>query len=124
MVPDIQAIEKALGAGYAPISASLVNEQIITGLKQGGGYFSHGQTYQTYPAICAAASEVQKFVEEESLLANVRCMANCLGFLLHTRLDSHPNVGDVRGRCFFWAMKFVSDRVFKTPLGARFKVAK
>ena len=45
-IPDIQAIGKALGAGYAPISASLVNEQIITGLKQGGGYFSHGHAYQ------------------------------------------------------------------------------
>lgn len=124
VTPDIQAIGKALGAGYAPISALLVNERVIAGLKQGGGFFSHGQTYQSYPASCAAALEVQKIVEEESLLANVRCMGHYLGLLLHSRLDSHPNVGDIRGRGLFWAIEFVEDRVSKRPLDSRFNVAK
>ena len=124
VTPDIQAIGKALGAGYAPISAVLVNERVISGLKQGGGFFSHGQTYQSYPASCAAALEVQKIVEEESLIANVRCMGHYLGLLLHHRLDSHPNVGDIRGRGLFWAIEFVEDRVSKKPLESHFNVAK
>ena len=123
VVPDIQAIGKALGAGYAPISALLVNERVIAGLKQGGGYFSHGQTWQSFPASCAAALEVQRIVEEESLLANVRCMGHYLGSLLHDRLDNHPNVGDIRGRGLFWAIEFVADKVSKKALDARFKVA-
>ena len=124
VVPDIQAIGKALGAGYAPISALLVNERVIAGLKQSGGFFYHGQTYQSYPASCAAALEVQKIVEEENLLANVRCMGHYLGLLLHNRLENHPHVGDIRGRGLFWAIEFVADRVSKKPLDSRFNVAK
>ena len=58
VVPDIQAIGKALGAGYAPISALLINERVIAGLKQSSGFFYHGQTYQSYPASCAAGAWV------------------------------------------------------------------
>lgn len=124
VVLDIQAIGKALGAGYAPISALLVNERIIAGLKEGSGFFTHGQTYQSYPASCAAALEVQKILEEESLLANVGHMGDYLGVLLHNRLDNHPNVGDIRGRGLFWAIEFVADRVSKKPLDSRFNAAK
>ena len=124
VVPDIQAIGKALGAGYAPISALLVNERVIAGLKEGSGFFPHGQTYQSYPPSCAAALEVQHIILEENLLANVRCMGHYLGWLLHERLDDHPNVGDIRGRGLFWAIEFVADKVTKRPLDSKLNVAK
>jgi adenosylmethionine-8-amino-7-oxononanoate aminotransferase len=34
------------------------------------------------------------------------------------RLGNHPNVGDVRGRGFFWALELVADRDMKTPFTA------
>ena len=124
VVPDIQAIGKALGAGYAPISALLVNNRVIDGLKQGSGFFPHGQTYQSYPASCAAAMEVQKIIQDDGLLANVRCMGHYLGLLLHSCLEYHPNVGDIRGRGLFWAIEFVADKATKRPLDPALNVAK
>lgn len=124
VVPDIQAIGKALGAGYAPISALLVHERVIAGLKNGSGFFPHGQTYQSYPASCAAALEVQKIVAEGNLLANVRNMGHYLGNLLHARLGNHPNVGDIRGRGLFWAIEFVADKTSKRALDPALNVAK
>ena len=124
VVPDIQAIGKALGAGYAPVSALLIHERVIAGLKEGSGFFPHGQTYQSYPASCAAALEVQHIIQEENLLANVRCMGNYLGMLLRQHLEHHPNVGDIRGRGLFWAVEFVAEKLTKKPLDSKLNVAK
>ena len=124
VVPDIQAIGKALGAGYAPISALLVHERVISGLKNGSGFFPHGQTYQSYPASCAAALEVQKIIGEGNLIANVSSMGHYLGILLHDRLGNHPNVGDIRGRGLFWAIEFVADKTSKRPLDPALNIAK
>jgi len=124
VVPDIQAIGKCLGAGYAPISAILVNHNIIDTLKGGSGYFAHGQTYQSLPISCAAALEVQKIVQEQDLIGNVARMGKYLERTLRDRLEHHPHVGDIRGRGLFWAVEFVADKVTKAPFDAKMNVAK
>lgn len=113
VIPDIQTVGKTLGSGYAPISAILVNEKVIEGLKGGGGYFTHGQTYQSMPVRCAAALEVQRIVHEKGYVANVARMGKYLEFLLLDRLSDKPYVGDIRGRGLFWAVEFVSDKITK-----------
>ena len=124
VVPDIQAVGKVLGSGYAPISALLVGHRVFAALKQGSGYFAHGQTYQSLPPSCAAALQVQRIIQEENLLANVVEMGNYLECLLRQRLSHHPYVGDIRGRGLFWAVEFVADKGTKEPLDAALDVAK
>jgi adenosylmethionine-8-amino-7-oxononanoate aminotransferase len=69
--------------------------------------FSHGHTYQGHPVGCAAALEVQKIMKEENLVENVRINGQYLGELLRKNLDSHPNVGNIRGRGFFWSVSLI-----------------
>ena len=123
VVPDIEVVGKSLGAGYVPISAVLVNERVVTALQGGSKYFKHGQTYQSHPLACAAALEVQRIVQNQNLVQNVRQMGNYLETLLRERLADHPNVGDIRGRGLFWAIEFVADKETKEPLDPVFKVA-
>ena len=123
VAPDIQVIGKSLGAGYIPISAVLINERVISALKEGSGYFAHGQTYQSHPAACAAALEVQRIVQGDNLLENVRCMGAYLELLLHQRLDAHPHVGHIRGRGLFWGIEFVANKVTKVPFDSSLRVA-
>lgn len=106
VVPDLQTIAKGLGAGYAPIAGLLVNKHVVDTLSKGTGAFVHSQTYQGHPVACAAAYKVQQIIQEDNLLPNVRAMGEYLGQLLHERLDSHPHVGDIRGRGLFWAVSF------------------
>lgn len=43
-------------------------------------------------------------------------MGGKLKALLCRELESHPLVGDIRGRGLFWAVEFVLDKDLKTPL--------
>ncbi|OAA62990.1 aminotransferase [Cordyceps fumosorosea ARSEF 2679] len=115
VVPDIETMAKGLGGGYAPVAGMMVNHRIADALMAGTGAFLHGHTYQGHPIACAAALEVQRIVREDNLVENVKKTGKLLGRLLHQELDSHPNVGNVRGKGLFWGIEFVRDKESKTP---------
>ncbi|KAK4662993.1 hypothetical protein QC763_601290 [Podospora pseudopauciseta] len=123
VVPDIQTIGKALGGGYQPIAGLLANHKVIDGIAKGSSVFVHGHTYQGHPACCAAALEVQRIIQEESLVANVASMGRLLSQGLKRRIGNHPNVADIRGRGLFWGIEFVSDKKSSTPFPEEVHVA-
>ncbi|KJR84645.1 aminotransferase class III family protein [Sporothrix schenckii 1099-18] len=123
IAPDIQTIGKCLGGGYQPIAGVLASHGVIDVLSKGTGAFVHGHTYQGHPVACAAALAVQRIIAEEDLLANVRTLAPVLSDLLVQRLGDHPNVGDIRGRGFFWGIEFVQDKAAARPFPAADHVA-
>jgi adenosylmethionine-8-amino-7-oxononanoate aminotransferase len=104
VVPDIQAMGKGLGGGYAPVAGLLINSKVIDVLDKGTGAFSHGQTYQGHPIACAAALEVQRIIREENLVDNVAKTGRILGQMLQERIGGHPNVGNIRGKGLFWGV--------------------
>lgn len=105
IVPDIQTIGKGFGGGYVPVSGVLMADNIVQAMDKGTGVFRHGQTYQGHPVACAAALAVQRVIQEENLLANVREMGAYLESQLKGRLGSHPYVGDIRGKGLFWGVR-------------------
>lgn len=113
--PDIQVIGKAFGGGYVPISGLLIGHNINNVLMQGSAKFSHGQSFQAHPTASAAALEVQNIIHEENLLANVQKMGSRLAGALHSRLEAHPQVGNIRGRGLFWSIELVRDKLTKDP---------
>lgn len=109
--PDIQAVAKGLGGGYASIGAVLMSKQVADGVRDGSGFWKHGHTYQAHPLACAAALAVQKVIASENLLENSRVQGQYLGSLLRSRLQSPnslaaPFTFDVRGGGCFWAVEF------------------
>ncbi|CAK7198255.1 hypothetical protein SEUCBS139899_000914 [Sporothrix eucalyptigena] len=123
VVPDIQTIGKCLGGGYQPIAGVLASHNVIDTLSRGTGSFVHGHTYQGHPVGCAAALAVQRIIAEENLLANVRELGPVLADLLAQRLGDHPNVGNIRGRGFFWGIEFVQDKNSARPFPVEDHVA-
>jgi adenosylmethionine-8-amino-7-oxononanoate aminotransferase len=115
VVPDLMAIAKGLGGGYQPIGAVLVQEKIVAAMSAGSGFFQHGHTYLGHPVACAAALAVQKVIERDGLLAQVRESGARLEGLLRGALGAHPNIGDIRGRGLFWGIELVQDRATKAP---------
>ena len=115
VTPDIVAVAKGLGAGYQPIGAMLASETVFAAIRNGSGAFQHGHTYMGHPIACAASLAVQRRIERDDLLANVRAMGTALDNALHRRFGNHTHVGDIRGRGLFRALEFVAERNGKVP---------
>ena len=113
--PDIIAIAKGLGGGYAPIGALLIEEKIFNTLAEGSGAFLHSHTYMGHPLACVAALAVQRVIRRDKLLENVRRQGDYLSRRLNERFGNHPFVGDLRGRGLFQGIEIVSDRGTKAP---------
>ena len=122
VAPDLMAIAKGLGGGYAPIGAVLASEAIFRTLADGSGALQNGFTYMAHPLACAAALAVQQVIREENMLANVRRQGGILRDELEQRLGAHPRVGDIRGRGLFLALEFVEDRATKKPFDPALRV--
>jgi adenosylmethionine-8-amino-7-oxononanoate aminotransferase len=112
--PDLLVVAKGLGGGYQPIGAVLTHERVIAPLRAGSGMFQHGHTYLGHPTACAAALAVQRVLERDGLLGNVRARGDQLMAALRERLGTHAHVGDIRGRGLFVGIELVADRRTKT----------
>ena len=115
VIPDMIVIAKGLGAGYQPIGAALVREELASVIEKGSGVLAQGHTYMAHATAAAAALAVQKTIEDENLLDWVRRGGSQLMAALHDRLGQHAHVGDIRGRGFFIGVEIVEDRSDKTP---------
>ncbi|MDO5289439.1 MAG: aspartate aminotransferase family protein [Pseudomonadota bacterium] len=115
VVPDLMTIAKGLGGGYQPIGAVLAQKKIVDAMAAGSGFFQHGHTYLGHAVACAAALAVQRVIERDQLLPQVRQNAVLLQAMLAEKFQNHPNVGDIRGRGFFWGIELVRERATKTP---------
>jgi len=122
IVPDMVCIAKGLGAGYQPIGATLVQGRIHDAIQGGSGFFQHGHTYIGHAVACAAALAVQRTFVERGLVERVRSLGVGLEARLRERLGSHPHVGDIRGRGFFWGVEFVAERATKATFDPALKI--
>ena len=115
VVPDLMTIAKGLGGGYQPIGAVLAQGQLVEAMSAGSGFFQHGHTYLGHAVACAAALAVQQVIERDGLLQKVQRGAHVLQALLAEKFANHPQVGEVRGRGYFWGVELVAERAGKTP---------
>jgi len=115
VAPDLLTIAKGLGAGYQPIGATLVSDRIFDAIVKGSGFFQHGHTYVGHATACAAALEVQRVIEEDRLLDNVKARGEQLRASLREHYSRHDHIGDVRGRGMFVGVELVKDRTTKVP---------
>jgi adenosylmethionine-8-amino-7-oxononanoate aminotransferase len=120
--PDLMAIAKGLGGGYAPIGALLMQRRVFDAIAGGSGAFQHSHTFMGHPLACAAALAVQRVMRRDDLLANVRAQGAYLARRLNERLGNHPFVGDVRGRGLFQGVELVADRGTKEPFDPKLKL--
>ena len=67
-MPDIQTVGKGLNGGYQALSAVLMQQRVVDGLKSGSGAFANGQTFQCHPAAAAAGVAVLSVFEEDAIV--------------------------------------------------------
>ncbi|SFS44627.1 Adenosylmethionine-8-amino-7-oxononanoate aminotransferase [Sulfitobacter marinus] len=115
ITPDIVAMSKGFGAGYAPLGAIIAGARIVEPVLDSGG-FQHGFTYAGNPLACSAGLAVLEEMEDQGLIENAAKMGEVLMAELRALMDRYPFIGDVRGKGLLTAFEFVSDLSTMEPL--------
>lgn len=111
--PDIMTLAKGVTSAYAPLSATVVSDEVWQGLLVGAekfGPLGHGWTYSAHP-ICAAAGVANlQLIDELGLVENAASSGAYLLSELRRALGSHKHVAEIRGAGLLAAIEFVEDK--------------
>jgi 4-aminobutyrate--pyruvate transaminase len=123
--PDIMTLAKALSAGYQPIAANLLTNElyeILVGQSDKLGIFGHGYTYSGHPVPAAVALETLKIYEERDIVAQVRRVGPRMQAGIRSYAD-HPLIGEARGIGLIGAVEVVRDKATKQSFDPKAGVA-
>jgi adenosylmethionine-8-amino-7-oxononanoate aminotransferase len=107
LVPDIIAIAKGLGAGYAAIGAVLCRQHVYDAIASGSRKFTLGHTWDGAPLSCAVGLAVLDLLRSEGLVDRVRERGPRLRDQLADALKDVPLVREVRGHGFLLGVEYV-----------------
>ncbi|MGW0337539.1 aminotransferase class III-fold pyridoxal phosphate-dependent enzyme [Streptomyces sp. NPDC003011] len=106
--PDMVTVAKGITAGYAPMGATLVSNQVTEVINRPGAVLNHGYTFAGHPLSAAIALRSLEIMERDLILENVRGLQDHLAGRMAS-LGDLPIVGDARGAGFFYALELVGD---------------
>lgn len=115
IIPDIVALGKGLGAGYAPIAAAVASEKVMEPILAGSKSVMSGHTLSANPQSCAVSLAVLEYLEKKEIIKEVENKGVYLRNELENLKGQYPFVGDVRGKGLLLGIEFVEDRFTKTP---------
>jgi adenosylmethionine-8-amino-7-oxononanoate aminotransferase len=108
--PDVITGGKGLGAGYAPLAATLCREHVYDALAAGSRNFEHGHTWDGAPLPCAVGLAVLEALTQRKLVERVRSRGPSLRHELEQAVGEAEIVKQVRGRGFLLGVEFVDPR--------------
>lgn len=111
--PDIITVAKGLTSAYAPLSGSIVSDEMWQILERGSdenGPIGHGWTYSAHPIGAAAGVANLKLIDQLGLVGKAGETGTYLNAAMRETLAEHPHVGDIRGEGMLCAVEFVADR--------------
>jgi adenosylmethionine-8-amino-7-oxononanoate aminotransferase len=106
---DIAAVGKGLGAGYAPIAATLVGAPVLEAIATGTGMIHGGHTYAGNPLSAAAARAVLAVLRSEPVQRSGARAAARLRPALDDLATRHSMITDVRGRGLLLGLELAAD---------------
>lgn len=104
--PDILCSAKGITAGYAPLGAVLVSEDVYQAFNQETGlHFPNGSSSDGHPVSCAAASVALRAMHAEDVFANARERGAQALAGLRGALADNPVVDGIRGVGLLFGME-------------------
>ncbi|MEM8570933.1 MAG: aminotransferase class III-fold pyridoxal phosphate-dependent enzyme [Pseudomonadota bacterium] len=118
--PDFVTMAKGVASGYAAIACMVTTERVFEMFKDDPAdpmsHFRDISTFGGCTAGPAAALENMRIIEDEGLLENTTAMGERLMENLHTLMEKHSVIGNVRGLGLFCGAELVRDRDTKEPV--------
>jgi adenosylmethionine-8-amino-7-oxononanoate aminotransferase len=120
--PDIILVGKGIASGYAPLGAVLIAPHVVEAFERGSGDFRHGFTYQAHPVATSAGNAVLDYIESHNLFECVPPAAVALRKEL-SEMESHRNVGEIRGLGLLLGIEFVKNKITRQPFPRESNIA-
>ncbi len=124
VIPDIVALGKGMGAGYAPIAATLASEKVMEPILSGTKIVMSGHTLSANPQSCAVSLAVLEYLQKNDVLKDVECKSVYLRNGLEKLKARFPFIGDIRGKGLLIGIEFVKDLMTKEPFSRNEQVTK
>ena len=118
--PDMLTLGKGFASGYQPMAGLVAKQHVFEAFEGEPGdlkHFRHVNTYGGHPVAAAVALRNLEIIEREGLVERVAKTGDALLTRLRG-LESHPNVGEVRGRGLLLGIELVADKATQEPLSA------
>ncbi|MGX1792613.1 aminotransferase class III-fold pyridoxal phosphate-dependent enzyme [Microbacterium sp. NPDC055312] len=113
--PDLVTFAKGVNSGYVPLGGVVISDRIAAHFDTTP--FGGGLTYSGHPLACAAGVATFEVFARDGILERVRDLGErIVEPTVRSWVDTHPSVGEVRGRGLFWAVELVRDRETREPL--------
>ena len=118
VVADMTTMAKGLGAGYAPLGATLITGAVAETIAAENRRMAEVHTYSGSAQSCAVGLAVLDVIETEGLAEQSAKKGEMLSTLLAEQIADLPWVGDVRGRGLCRGIELVADKARRTSLPA------
>ncbi|MFJ4046263.1 aspartate aminotransferase family protein [Microbacterium sp. NPDC089987] len=113
--PDLITFAKGVNSGYVPLGGVVISDRIAAHFDTTP--FAGGLTYSGHPLACAVGVATFEVFARDGILERVRDLGErVVEPTLRSWAETHPSVGEVRGRGLFWAVELVRDRETREPL--------
>lgn len=113
--PDIIALGKGMSAGYTPMAATLVKENVMEPILKGSKSIMSGHTYSANPQSAAVSLAVLEYIDKHNLVKEAEDNGAYLLGELQNLARNFPIIGDVRGKGLLIGIEFVSNYFSKYP---------
>ena len=114
VAPDIMCTAKGLTAGYIPMGAMIVSDEIAQAFDD--RYLPLGLTYSAHAVSCAAALAVLDIYEKEGLVERAAEMGRYIDTCVANLQQKHPSIGDWRNTGMLGCLELVKNRATKEPM--------
>lgn len=112
--PDVMTMAKGISSGYQPISAIALGPRMGDALASANEELVHGFTWSGHPVACAVSLKNLELIEREKLVERVHDDIGPYFQAKIRELQSHPLVGEVRGKGLLGAIELVKDKATRT----------
>ncbi|WP_066047827.1 aspartate aminotransferase family protein [Robertmurraya korlensis] len=113
--PDIVALGKGMGAGYAPIAATVVSDKVMEPILSGSKSVMSGHTLSANPQSCAVSQAVMEYLQNNRIIEQVEFKAFYLFHHLQDLKEEFSFIGDIRGKGLLIGIEFVQSLDRKEP---------
>ncbi len=121
--PDLVQFAKSITSGALPLGGIGISDEIVETIRASEKPWMHAYTYSGHPTTCAVALATLDIIKSEDLPGQAATKGEAMLQKYRDALESHPHVGNIRGKGMMHGIEIVKDKSTKEWFDASFGLA-